>query len=759
MEAPSITEKMPSLREESEAKAFHASMKATLRTTPVALLFILLGAVVIGFYAGGDIRLDMAWIGGLTLLEGIWYAFYRRDMAKQGIVRLADVRRHAAMAFGVASWMSAYLYIRFPLVAEMQAVFLACYSIGIMTMGGLVFGFSIRISLSWTLPFMLTCMVATMKSEGLKGLPLSLLLMLYTVYLCYMTHVVRRHSQQRMEARLKAERQSETIGLLLRDFEDSASDWLWECDAEGRMTYVSDRVDGKIGPKLDELRREPMGQIMKRLFPEYEEEDLARLQALEQLFKKGKAFQDYSYRVFLQGGWRWWTVSAKPLYEDGVLKGWRGVGRDTTHIRQHAELIERQANFDALTGLPNRFYLRRHLDEFFAAKKKNEGMAFAMCSLCNFKTVNTIYGHITGDAVLKETAARLKAFAQREQAFVARIGGPDFALFIPQANAYVDAQLEIFLETLSLPISTANGLQELSVKAGCVLGSDSVTGADYLLQGAELALASAKEQASTVLVLFDRQMANHRLKQMSLVSELRYAVANEELFALYQPQIRVADGRVAGAEALVRWTSTRVGLVSPADFIPMAEKNGYIVEIGDWVLDRACQDALDWPKEWKVSVNASAVQLMQSGFAAKVLDCVKRHGLNPERLKIEITESAFIGDSDKVKKNLFAVRDHGITVSLDDFGTGYASLSYLSKYPVNELKIDQSFVRTLESRQDSQKIVETIVRLAHGLKLGTTAEGVETEFQARLLRELGCDYYQGYLYGKPMGSAQLMSMR
>jgi len=747
-------------REDAQRTIDNICLQRCLKGLLGGQLVMVLGAITVWFYTGlgKENLLHHYWLIILAVMILLWFTLVRRDITKKDELNPRDMPKHIVFSGLVASWIAGYLYIQFPQVSGLVEVYLGCYSMGALTMGGLAFVHAPWMGVFWVLPFFASCFGRILVDDGWNGLPVAMMLILYCTYIVASLFIYNRRIQSRLAARLQTEEKNEIIKLLLHDFEDNASDWLWESDAQGRMTYLSERVDGKIGVSLEDVRSERMMDVIKRLFPQYEPEDHARMEHLRQLFDQGKAFKDFSYRVFIEGEWRWWVISAKPLYTNGVLQGWRGVGRDITHVRRHAEEIERQANYDALTGIPNRFYLHRLLDEFFASGADRSQLAFVLISIGNFKNVNAIYGQAAGDAVLCETGERLQEFAEKQKAQVARIGGADFAIFIAQTTSIVEGALEILLETLALPVATGNGFLEVTAKAGCVLGSESVTGTDYVLQCAELALVAAKESTTARLVLFDQKMAEHRIWQTSLASELRYAAQNNEYFALYQPQIRVSDGVVAGAEALVRWICPKVGFVSPADFIPLAEKNGQIIDLGNWMLARASQDAMNWPSHIKVAVNASAVQLMQAGFAAQVFEACSHSGLPLERLKIEITESALISDSDKVKKSLRALRDQGVTIALDDFGTGYSSLSYLSKYPVSELKIDQSFVRTMEDNADSVKIVETIVRLARNLRLTTTAEGVETPYQASQLRELGCDYYQGYLYGKPMPHEDLLRM-
>jgi diguanylate cyclase (GGDEF)-like protein/PAS domain S-box-containing protein len=737
-----------------------AGLRATLSALPAGQLTMLVGSFLVSRASCHDTSTSYChvWMVPLAVTVLGWLLLAKRDMDSIARQSRWTVVGHTLLSGIVATLIAYKLHIEFPQAMGIDAVFLGCFSMAAMTSGGFAFSFTPSVGIIWLVPFFVSNCWALYQSASAQAAAMGFLFFLYSAYVVFAIVSLAKGARERMKNRIQAEEQNEVIKLLLHDFEENAGDWLWETDAQGHFTYVSSRMDGVLGPKLEQTGNKDAIALIARSYPVLGLEEKAMLKRLQGFLDNPRPFKDETIKVYINGELHWWSLSAKPLLStDGNVIGWRGVGRDITHLRRTIEDIERQANYDVLTGIPNRFFMRKQLDVFFADGGNRQHIAFVQLSISNFKSINSIYGHNNGDQVLSETAARLQKFSNTYQAVVARIGGSDFSIFIPQASEYVEAILEIFLETLMNPILIGEGSMEIKVKAGCVLGSSSISGTDYVLQCAEMALAAAKEKSDGNLVLFDQMLADKRIRQMSLVSDLRFAVKNEELFAFYQPQIRVCDGSLAGAEALIRWASPRVGFVSPADFIPLAEKNGHIIEMGNWMLDKACRDALLWPYPIKVAINASAIQLEQSSFVAQVLDAASCAQLPLHRLKIEITESAFIGDSEKVKKSLTSLREHGIAIALDDFGTGYSSLSYLSKYPISELKIDQSFVRTMERNQDSVKIVETIVRLAKNLDLTTTAEGVETEYQAHVLKELGCDYYQGYLYGKPMPHSDLIA--
>jgi diguanylate cyclase (GGDEF)-like protein len=417
------------------------------------------------------------------------------------------------------------------------------------------------------------------------------------------------------------------------------------------------------------------------------------------------------------------------------------------------------ANHDELTGLANARNLRTRLTAHYgAAFPLVPKGSLAMIKLENFKVINSIFGPRTGDAVLQAVARRMQEFADQSGLHAARLESCTFALFSPQSVA-MEGLLDQLIALLHEPLHLEGESLEVRLCAGYVECGEDADDAVTLYQCAELALTEARAAGCRAIGVYDSRMAREARRRLAIVAELEMALKREEFQLLYQPQIDVATGAVVGAEALIRWENARLGKVMPIEFIPLAEQNGQILAMGNWILERACQDASGWPEEWKVSVNVSTGQFFDRHFEAQIERALSDSGLSPARLKLEITESVLIGDDLSVVEILKRIRAQRVSISLDDFGTGYSSLSYLKNIPLDELKIDRSFVIAMEADSESKAIVETIVHLAGLLHLTTTAEGVETSSQAEILRDLGCDRFQGYLYGKPMPVQELLAMR
>lgn len=418
-----------------------------------------------------------------------------------------------------------------------------------------------------------------------------------------------------------------------------------------------------------------------------------------------------------------------------------------------------QANHDELTGLINSRNLRTRIAAHYdAARPGLPQGGLILIKLENFKVINSIFGPKAGDAVLKEVALRLQAFADQNGDDAARLESSTFALF-SSGHRIMEEPLQQVLVRLQEQLHLEEGILEVRACAGYAECGEDADNAVALYQCAEFALSLAQEANCQAVRIYDRHMAKAAQRRLAIVNELETALKREEFTLLYQPQIDVRTGRVIGAEALIRWDNAVLGKIMPTEFIPLAEQNGQILVMGNWILERACRDASQWPSEWKVSVNISSGQFFDRNFESQITLALVVSGLSPARLKLEVTESVLIGDEANVVDVLQRLRSQQVTIAMDDFGTGYSSLSYLKNIPLDELKIDRSFVIAMEDDPNSEAIVETIVNLARMLKLTTTAEGVETVSQAQVLKSLGCDCFQGYLYGKPMPVEELLFMR
>ena len=452
-----------------------------------------------------------------------------------------------------------------------------------------------------------------------------------------------------------------------------------------------------------------------------------------------------------------------------ILKGRRhavGIIRDITARKAAEAEIKNLAFYDPLTQLPNRRLLMDRLKQALASSTRNgrEG-ALLFLDLDNFKALNDTLGHDIGDQLLQQVAERLESCV-REGDTVARLGGDEFVVMLEdlsehalEAAAQAEAVGEKILATLNQPYQFATHVHHSTPSIGVTLFSDHEQNQDELLKQADIAMYQAKKAGRNTLRFFDPQMQDTITARVALESDLRRAVAEQEEFQLYYQAQVDSSGRSVGAEALLRWQHPKRGMVSPAEFIPLAEETGLILPLGHWVLATACQQLAAWAAQpgtahLTMAVNVSAKQFHLPTFVEEVLTLIDYFKIDPAKLKLEITESMLLGNVNDIIIKMAALKVRGINFSMDDFGTGYSSLQYLKLLPLDQLKIDQSFVRDIVVDDSDRAIVRTIIAMAQSLNLSVIAEGVETEEQRQLLLNKGCTTYQGYLFGRPVPIAQ-----
>jgi diguanylate cyclase (GGDEF)-like protein len=438
--------------------------------------------------------------------------------------------------------------------------------------------------------------------------------------------------------------------------------------------------------------------------------------------------------------------------------GWVVTHDDITERRRSEEHMAHMARHDALTGLANRMQLLEKMEEALArCRRRGEKFTVLMFDLDLFKAVNDSLGHPVGDALLKAVAQRLRS-CTRETDTVARLGGDEFALVqLAQGNQRENAIIlaNKLLEVVSAPYEIDGHQIVIGTSIGIVLAPADGVQADALLKNADLALYRAKAEGRNGFRLFDLEMDAEARARHALQVDLRNAVAHEEFELHYQTVYSAETRQPVGAEALVRWRHPVRGMVQPGEFIAIAEEVGMIVPLGEWILRKACSDAVKWPEHIKVAVNLSPAQFRNCNLMEMVADALVESGLAPERLELEITESVLLQKSATNLTMLHQFKSLGISVVLDDFGTGYSSLSYLRMFPFDKIKIDRSFVSELSNRADCAAIVCAVTGLGRGLNILTTAEGVETEEQLDLLRAAGVDQLQGYLMARPKPLAEV----
>jgi len=553
---------------------------------------------------------------------------------------------------------------------------------------------------------------------------------------------------------IRLEEQNEVVRLLLRDFEENASDWLWETNAEMQLQRVS--------PRLAEVARKSPAELIGK-FPNVLLGDIAGpdqravspVGKLTKLLAQRSAFRDLVIPVTVGGEERSWALTGKPILDKaGNFVGYHGVGSDITTARRSQEQIAFLARHDSLTKLPNRVLFNEVMHAACARCPEN-GMALLSLDLDDFKLVNDTMGHATGDGVLIAVAERIRGCI-RESDTAARLGGDEFAIIV--ASSDVDEIASIarrLVDRISRPFHFDGRLVEIGISVGISIGPKDGTIPTRLLKNADLALYRAKADGRGIWRFYDPAMDERMQDRRTLQSDLRQALARGEFALDYQPIIDLASDRIVAAEALLRWHHPSRGLLPPICFIPLAEEAGLITAIGAWVLREACATAARWPDDMRIAVNLSPTQFRDPGIVETIDRALRESGLAPNRLELEITETTVLETNSATVDALWKLHGRCVRIALDDFGTGYSSLSYLRRFPFDKIKIDRSFIRDLGHEKDDSSIILAIIGLADSMNMVVTAEGVETAEQAALLTSYGCAQAQGYLFCRPVEAAEL----
>ena len=522
-----------------------------------------------------------------------------------------------------------------------------------------------------------------------------------------------------------------------------------------RMLHVTPQVVGRS-----------MQTLMTRAFSEDGSVIGESNRPVAQVFATGKPMLGVTIGLELTSGEVVWiTENVVPILRpgesepDSVLISFSDIGP----VREAQRQLKYLATRDSLTGLYNRAYLTERMRDLFAPRAIDDNggelasVAVLFVDLDGFKKVNDTAGHEAGDALLCSVAERLSACVGRGDT-LARVGGDEFVI-VASACGNTGELIGLahrVLDMIAVPFAVAGNEYYLGASIGISLFPEDGQDVATLMRNADSAMYHAKQRGRNNFQFFTAELNQHLQRRFTIEQSLRRALAANELSLVYQPIVDSQSGRTIGAEALLRWYNGELGNVSPGEFIPVAEDAGLIVEIGDWVLEHACEQVAQWRRTLAphliVAVNLSPRQF-NDGLLERIERCLAQSGLEPAALELEITERLLMSDSDTVLPMLSALNVMGVRVSVDDFGTGYSSLSYLKRFPLHNLKIDRSFVAGLPDHRDSVAITQAVVAMAHSLGMNVTAEGVETAEQAAFLRAIDCDKQQGYLYSRPVGAS------
>lgn len=565
----------------------------------------------------------------------------------------------------------------------------------------------------------------------------------------------RKVAQQRIREKEEEIRASEAR---FRSLIQHANDVILIVNAQGFVTYISPPVHKIMGYEEGEM-------IGKAVRDYIHPQDVAYVDHLHEDIKKTpkKAVQ-YQLRILhKKGHYIYCESNATNLLDDPNVRGIVVNIWDITNRKLQEEQIRFAANHDFLTGIPNRRLLERTLEgQLNAAQAQDAPWMYLFLDLDNFKYINDTLGHDQGDIILREVAKRLIDYVG-DKGFVARVGGDEFGIIMADAKDIkaVRKQAEQLVQLFEKPIVLPKFDVHLTVSIGVAVYPISAKTVADMMKSADLAMYRAKANGRNQFKIYSPTMDVKTYKLFSLQNDLRKALASNQFRLHYQPKVD-GEGRLLGAEALLRWEHPEWGMVPPSEFIEMAEKSGTIIDIGEWVLDTVCQQLKAWQREGlplqRIAYNISAVELMQANFINKVIRIIERHNIDPKYLNIELTESAVLTNDQEAIRKIQQLKAYGIEISLDDFGKGYSSLNYLKKLRANTVKIDRSFICDLETDPESIRFTSLIIQLAKSLNLEVVAEGVETEQQFQLLKEMGCDEFQGYFFSRPLPSDEFTNL-
>lgn len=535
---------------------------------------------------------------------------------------------------------------------------------------------------------------------------------------------------------------------------ENQSDLVIKCDRAGRLLFVSPSFCKLFGRSEEQLLGQPLLPII--LQPGHPSEG--------ELFHAAVCAETSYYREYLSPtviGNRWigWALRCT-CNTIGQTEAIVGMGRDITDRKEAEQTITKLAYHDPVTGLPNRSLLYDRLKLAISrAERDNQGVAVLFLDLDRFKSINDTLGHAAGDQLLQQVADRLENCV-RSSDTVARLGGDEFVVLISavENDHAVGTVVMKILEQLAVPYRIDKHEVYTTSSIGISLYPRDGHDAEELLKNADMAMYQAKEAGRNTCHFFSAELNMRATERMLLESTMRRALERNEFFLVFQPQMELSSGRIAGFEALVRWRHPDLGVVPPAHFIPIAEETGLIVPLGEWVLTTACRQAVAWQQEGhaplRVAVNVSARQFRQKNLGLRIEKILEETGLDPKLLELELTESAVMENPDEAILTLRLFKQMGITLSIDDFGTGYSSLSHLKHFPIDRLKIDRSFVRHVTRDQNDATIAEAIIALAHSMKLSVVAEGIEHNEQMQFMSHRRCDIMQGYYLSRPVSATE-----
>lgn len=566
---------------------------------------------------------------------------------------------------------------------------------------------------------------------------------IYNASLCDRRYAQLMHSQRELA----------TSESRFRDVAETASDWIWETNAQGIITYLSRRFAAVTDYDESQLLGRPIDEILQHdAFPVSEWMMQQRAEGPRRALR--------CHSVSAAGHTRICSLLANVVEDNGNITGYRGTVSDITDEVEAQARIHYLSQHDALTGLPNRLYMSAFLLSRLQAQPTAERpLVLLSLDLDHFKPINDTWGHAAGDSVLNEVSHRLRSVLKAGD-LVSRQGGDEFILIVADLNTSeeVNECCRQLINEVKRPFYLGQQEVFLGASVGIALAPKDAMQAEELLRLADIALYKSKREGRNRWTWYTPEMAEQLVNRREMEHHLRRAISGDELRLFYQPRYSLTTGELEGAEALIRWEHPPTGMIMPDSFIPLAEETGLIIDISDWVLHRACKDAMTLPGNMYVSVNISPVEFRSGNLALRVAAALKLTGLDAARLELEITENITLENPQSALETMRALKALGVTLTVDDFGAGHASLGYLKTFPFDGMKMDRSYMNDFPHSAQAQSIVAGIIGLGKAFALSVTAEGIETREQLQELQAIACEEGQGYFLGKPMPIVLFMQL-
>ncbi len=720
-------------------------LDAVRNMTVVVLLANLLNvAVVLQSFSGSSVGSILSiWAFCFVFMIGFRFVTYLRERAgmagQENSKKLLEAVSRGASVSGIF-WAVAPLMVMSAVDPKGQMV-MGIVMAGMMFAGAFLLSRIPEAAFSFIIPLGVGLVVSMQFQQEAAYQFISVMTILYMGVLMFAVRSTHLQFVEQHLSEAAVHEQSQLIGLLLRDFEESTSDWLWQTNADGRLEDIPLVVD----TNPDTVNFMSKGESLTNLFVPGESRKI-----LETALSRNHGFRDIVLQVQnTTGNECWVSLTGKPIFEGAEFRGFRGVAADITESKQIEDRIAHMAHYDGLTGLPNRVTMQEHLEKLLRRPAAaNTVRALLWLDLDNFKWVNDTLGHPAGDELLRQVTARINEMVEKAD-LVARLGGDEFAIIVERpAGGALEAFINKITDHLRTPYNIWGSTAYCSASFGVRVFDAFTTDSNQILKHADLALYDAKKTGKAQWRMFTPALEASTKARVQTEADLERAIDDSELLVYFQPLVDARSHKMIGAETLLRWQHPTRGLVYPDQFIEAAEDNGLITRMGEWVIRAALAEAARLPDHVKVAVNISPLQIHSATLVSTIVNALAANKISPNRFELEITESVLMTDTEFTLKRLHQIKGLGVRIALDDFGTGYSSLSYLRAFPFDKIKIDKSFVKDIESRADSRAITIATLNLAKSLGMRCTAEGVETLYQADFLRDHGCDELQGFFISR-----------